>query len=279
MKRKISSLPFAFPVFLLIALVHVSYLSINAAGAVHFRIKVDASLATADRPLSGRLLIFMTKNAKPLDAIEPDFTDSEAVYICGMEVANLDSTKAIDVDADQLAFPRAFSFAPAGEYQVMALLDRDHSYTYSGAGPGDIVSTVGKVNMPAAETALTLSKTIPDPKVTVHPSMRLVEFESPMLSAFWGRPIKMEASVSLPPGYATSGKQTYPTVYKVSGYGGTHLNALYDAEQREKDMRDGKRPEMIHVFLEAQVPLGHSVFADSANNGPWGTALVNELIP
>ncbi len=44
-------------------------------------------------------------------------------------------------------------------------------------------------------------------------------------------------------------------------------------------MLEGKRPEMINVYLEAQVPMGHSVFADSANNGPWGTALVKEFIP
>jgi S-formylglutathione hydrolase FrmB len=44
-------------------------------------------------------------------------------------------------------------------------------------------------------------------------------------------------------------------------------------------MLEGKRPEMISVFLEAQVPMGHSVFADSANNGPWGAALVKEFIP
>ena len=46
-----------------------------------------------------------------------------------------------------------------------------------------------------------------------------------------------------------------------------------------KDMADGKRPEMIYVYLEAQVPLGHSVWADSANTGPWGTALEKEFIP
>jgi len=99
-----------------------------------------------------------------------------------------------------------------------------------------------------------------------------------MLSAFWGRPITMKATVILPPSYNKT-TQRYPTVYNVSGYGGTHLNALRGAAAREKEMLDGKRPEMINVYLEAQVPLGHSVFADSANNGPWGTVLEKEFIP
>ena len=36
---------------------------------------------------------------------------------------------------------------------------------------------------------------------------------------------------------------------------------------------------MIYVYLDASFPLGHHVFADSANNGPWGHALTTELIP
>jgi S-formylglutathione hydrolase FrmB len=33
------------------------------------------------------------------------------------------------------------------------------------------------------------------------------------------------------------------------------------------------------VHLDPTVPTGHCVFADSANNGPWGTALVKEFSP
>jgi hypothetical protein len=36
---------------------------------------------------------------------------------------------------------------------------------------------------------------------------------------------------------------------------------------------------MLRVILDPDVPLGHSVFANSANNGPVGDALVQELIP
>jgi S-formylglutathione hydrolase FrmB len=100
-----------------------------------------------------------------------------------------------------------------------------------------------------------------------------------MLSKFWGRPVKMQASVILPPSYDKSKTQRYPTVYSVSGYGGTHLQPLRGAENMAKAMADGKRPEMIYVYLEAQCPLGHHVWADSANNGPWGTALEKEFIP
>jgi S-formylglutathione hydrolase FrmB len=250
-----------------------------ASGMVHFRVRIDASLASSEAPVSGRLLVFMTKKEKPLEYIDPDFTDPSAVYIAAKEVANLGPDTIVDLDADELAFPRPFSLAPSGEYQVMALLDRDHSYTYNGIGAGDILSPVFKAAMPAGNTEIVLSKVVPEQKITVPANARLVEFISPMLSAFWGRPITMKASIILPPSYGQAKLQKYPTVYNVSGYGGTHLGALRGAAALEKDMLDGKRPEMINVYLEAQVPLGHSVFADSANNGPWGSALVKEFIP
>ena len=256
-----------------------SFFLTNSAQAQAIRFKVNADASVAQKPLSGRLLIFMTNNPQPLDGIEPDFMNPEAVYITGTEISNLDAGKTIEINPDLLAFPRKFSEAPAGEYQIMALLDEDHSYTYGGAGAGDIYSSVVKAKMPSAETVLTLSKQIAPRVVPVPDNVKIIEFESPMLSAFWGRPVKMQASVVLPPGYGKQTTEKYPTVYMIHGYGGNHLSALRGVPDMMKAMSEGKRPEMIYVYLNANNSLGHHVFADSANNGPWGTALVKEFIP
>ena len=249
------------------------------AETVHFKVKVDSSLVRQNEPLSGRLLIFMTNNPKPLDSIEMDSMNPDAVYVTGMEVSDLDANKTVDVNADLTAFPQKFSAAPAGEYQIMALLDRDHSYTYDGAGAGDLTSEVVKVSMPSADTELVLSKILPEKKIEVPENARVVEFESPLLSAFWGKPMKIESSVILPPDYTASKNQKYPTIYLVHGYGGDHLKQLRGATFIANLMKEGKIPPMIYVALNAHTTLGHHVFADSANNGPWGTALVNEFIP
>lgn len=256
-----------------------AFLLIGAVSAqtVHFKINVDQ--ANGEKPLSGRLLIFMTKNPQPLEMIEPDFTNPDAVYISGTEITNLKAGKPVEINPDELAFPQKFSNAPAGEYQLMALLDTNHSYTYDGAGAGDIYSKVVKVSMPAGVAELTLSGQIPKSKVNIVKNVQVIEFESPMLSAFWGRPVKMQASVLLPPNYDKSKAKQYPTVYSIHGYGGNHLNSLRGAAEMMKQMTEGKRPEMIYVYLNANNSLGHHVFADSVNNGPWGTALVKEFIP
>ena len=256
----------------------------SAAERIRFQIGIDAAtFQMAKQPVSGRLLVFMTNQTKTFEMIEPDFLNPRAVWIAGMEVRNLTPGQTIDFDPDMLAFPAPFSTAPSGDYQLMALLDTDHSYTYNGAGPGDLYSDVltdRKLN-PASSGVikLTLTKQVPERKLADTDSIKLVNFESPSLTAFWGRPIKMRAGVVLPPSYGKSKTQRYPTVYVVHGYGGNHLAAWRRGPDQIKKMSEGKTPEMIYVYLDASFSLGHHVFADSVNNGPWGHALTSELIP
>ena len=90
----------------------------------------------------------------------------------------------------------------------------------------------------------------------------------------------MRGWVLLPPGYATHPQEKYPTVYFTHGFGGTlpGLRARYAPVLYDR-MKQGRMPEMIWVLLDESSPTGTHEFADSVNNGPWGTALTTELIP
>src|SRR5687767_6061710 len=99
--------------------------------AVQFTVKLDAD-AGSDKVVSGRLLIFMRKDdGKPSDGFGTDFRNPGAVWVSGTEIRNLESGKTVIVDSDAMSFPSGFSSAPAGTYQIFAVLDRDHSYTYN----------------------------------------------------------------------------------------------------------------------------------------------------
>jgi S-formylglutathione hydrolase FrmB len=69
-------------------------------------------------------------------------------------------------------------------------------------------------------------------------------------------------------------------VYLIPGFGATadDLPSTF-GEQLLNEMSDRRAPEMIYVLLDESLPTGTHEFADSVNNGPWGTALVSELIP
>ena len=270
-----------------------------------FRVQLGSAIT---KPESGRLLLFAisAKDAEAaakqhggdgkIDAVDtsPFFPTQTAV--AARELSRLVPGQTVDMDADEIAFPRAWSQLPAGDYYVQAVLDVHHDYNYDGRDAGDLLSPVVKIHLPAATIPdLRLDSVIParDPwQLGEHasPDMRAalpaaraherdVDFTSPVLSAFWGRPIHMHGRVLLPPGYDANAKATYPTVYYTQGFGGNNDRVIGRLVSVYAAMAKGQMPPMIWVFLDESSPTGTTEFADSVNNGPWGTALTTELIP
>ncbi|MEO7107136.1 MAG: alpha/beta hydrolase-fold protein [Rhodoferax sp.] len=262
----------------------------------HPRILVELGAAST-QPTSGRLLVFATaaKDAV-VDTVDADPFRATQTTVAAQEVSHWEPGQSVSMDADGLAFPAGYSQLPPGDYYVQAVLDVDHNYNYSGRGPGDFVSDVVKLHLPfAGQPRLTLSKLLPaqDPwqvpesaptaereamqAARIH--AHAIAFNSPSLSAFWGRPIGMQAWVLTPPDYDANATAHYPTVYFTHGFGGTRdrmvgqLSGVYGA------MAAGQMPPMLWVFLDESSPTGTHEFADSVNNGPWGQALTQELIP
>ena len=227
-------------------------------------IEVTLDPALAPKGTSGRLIVLMKQGKPQGDTIRTGFIPGET-WMAAKEVEHFAPGSTVTVDGDDIAFPRPFSQAPAGEWHYMAILDVDHSYARNGAGPGDLVSAI------ATGPKLTLSRVNPPrPAPADTDTVKLVEFESKLLSNFFGRPVKMRAGVLLPADFAKPGA-AYPAIYHVHGFGGDHTAAW-----RAKPATAFRA---VHIFLDASCPGGHHVFADSANNGPWGAALTKEFIP
>jgi hypothetical protein len=83
----------------------------------------------------------------------------------------------------------------------------------------------------------------------------------------------------LPPGYDAKTTATFPAMYWTHGFGGNLDYALVQGLSIRKAMVEHKAPPMIVVMLDESCPEGTHEFADSVNNGPWGTALTREFIP
>ena len=254
-----------------------------AAEKQKLRFTITLSPTLSSEPVSGRLIVFMTKSSESLQVIEPSLFDLDKVWVAAKEVHNLTPGRSIDLNPDDIASPAPLSSAQPGDYQVMAMLDVNHSYSYSGMGAGDlrseVISARGLTPSEADPVQLTLTKLVADEHpINDNDNTKLITFQSPSLSAFWGRPVVMRAGVLLPPGYASS-KLRYPVIYRVHGFGGSYRNAWTAGAALFKKMADKKLPEMINVYLDGVCPLGHHEFADSVNNGPWGQALTREFIP
>ena len=262
------------------------------------RIRLGADMV---QPTSGRLLVFAQPWAEAagqgadVKAVDNNEMSPKAVFVAARELDHLAPGATADIDTDETAFPAGFSHLAPGDYAVQAVLDPMHSYAYAGRTAGDVISNVVKVRLPVADVTLTLNHLVPaaapwelppsaaqalrDAVPAARQAAQPIDFTSPVLSAFWGRPIHMRGWVLTPPGYAAHPNERYPTVYWTHGFGG-NLDRISGAVVAvNAGMAAGEMAPMIWVFLDQSSPTGTHEFADGVNNGPWGQALTTELIP
>lgn len=270
----------------------------TAGAAAAQPVTIPVTLAPGSAPASGRLLVFATR-VQPGAAAQTDIDVSpfepSGTIVAGREVTALAAGQSATVDGETDAYPQPFSQLPPGTYRMQAVLDRNHDYNYGGRGGGDIVSDVVEARLPGRVPTLTLSRTLPAPSLETNlarlpeaerAAMRAavqqivpIDFVSPKLSAFWGRPIHMRGWIALPPGYDARGRVTYPVIYSTGGYGSNLDSAQGTAARAVLRMANGDYPPMIWVVLDESSATGTHEFADSVNNGPWGEAMTAELIP
>jgi enterochelin esterase-like enzyme len=251
-------------------------------GPLRFRITLARGAAAA--PVGGRLLVFMTDEPAPREELSIGFYPG-SVAVAALEFESIAPGETVDFDPDVLAYPQPFSKAKPASYQFMALLDRDHTYVQAGDAADDLLSPVVRIeNLDPSNSRpleLTLNRHGADrrkrPEATE--DVKVVEYESPLLTRFWGRPVTMRAGVVLPPSYSKEPERRYPAMYVHHGFGGSHREAFGEGLRMRKEMERRKAMDAVLVFLDGSCPTGDHEFADSANNGPWGRALTEEFIP
>jgi S-formylglutathione hydrolase FrmB len=255
----------------------------TAAPAQHLHFKVTIAPEVSSKPVSGRLLVLMTSKPVKGPSIRPQFgEDAHDIWIAAEEVTNIAPGSSVDIDPDEIAYPAPLSKAPSGDYSVMAYLDVNHHAAYRFGNAGDMGSKIVEAKQldPAssAPVELTITEVVPDRPVKAPEGAELLDFTSPSLSAFFGRPIHMRGIVILPPTYAKSTAR-FPTVYMTPGYGANMQTLAGPYANMLLGKLKAGAPEMIWVLLDQSGPYGTHEFADSVNNGPWGKALTTELIP
>ncbi len=105
-----------------------------------------------------------------------------------------------------------------------------------------------------------------------------ISIASPTLSTFFHRNIAMRAEILTPKAYDTHPERRYPTLYVVHAFGPTFRPLLHQYEQW-RAATDSRPTPFVIVFLDATYPSGHNEFVDSANDGPWGAALIDDFVP
>jgi len=239
--------------------------------------------------VTGRILLFLSNKAGGEPRGTSSFSaDPPAIY--AIDVTNWNPNVAVTFwpsnfsTPGALAFPGPLSRLEPGQYRAQAVIDLHQDRHDFNDGPGNLYSKViacelrgsrgGQVELSADQKT---TERVPKDTHWV----KQVEVRSRLLSDFHQREVTLRAAVILPSTYTNAPDGKFPAIYSIPGFGGRHTHAWSWIDGATgKKWREGKVPlQAFFIILDPDVPLGHSVFANSANNGPVGDALVQELIP
>lgn len=194
-------------------------------------------------------------------------------------------------------------FSRSDGHTIWAHMDQWEGQQFN-LSPGNLYSEVQRVHLDPVSgysVRLSLTKVIDPIKVPEDTRyVKRIKIQSKLLTEFWGQPIYLGATVLLPEGYQAHPQAHYPVIYS-QGHFGLQPPLTFSTEpprdspqlqrmlQRSgfttgydfyKQWTSTDFPHMIAVtFQHPTVYFDDSYAVNSANNGPYGDAIMTELIP
>jgi pimeloyl-ACP methyl ester carboxylesterase len=249
------------------------------AGEYEFRVTFPHSVRA--EPFTGRVFLFFSKAKEQEPRLGPNWFKPEPIL--AIDVENWRPNEPLTIGAHQpqrlLANPKPLTELDLTGYRVQAVTRFNPYERVIGRGPGNGYSPAIDVAVPAgtgAPQVLTIDKLVDEQPFPENHWFKLVSVRSELLSKFHNRDVYVRGAALLPASYHDQPDRRYPVIFEVPGFGGTHISRRPKEPVGEKN---AEGVEFLRVTLDPSCPLGHHVFADSANNGPVGQALVSELIP
>jgi hypothetical protein len=280
-------------------------------GSAHFEVSYSAPGISA--PVTGRLFIVIAKKDSP----EPRLLISpQGPALFGRDVEQWRAGETMTLDAaHSIGFPKPLAELPPGDYFAQALINiyseahRSDGHNIwlhfpdSGAldtfnaAPGNLYSDVQPIHIGGGEPIkIAVNRVIPPHTPPTDTEwIKHVRIQSQKLTRFWGRPIYIDATVLLPKGYAEHPTVHYPTVFPMihsvpfqfnttpasdrqrQAAKATGLETGYDFYQ---SWNSDSFPRFLAISFQQPTPFfPDSYSVNSVNQGPYGDALVEEIIP
>jgi hypothetical protein len=276
------------------------------AAAERFEISFPQEMSAA--PLDGRVMLAISTKEKP----EPRFQirySVESQQALGVDVEGLAPGAAAVVDATTLGYPRdSLTDIPTGDYYVQGVLNIYETFHLAnghtvklppdkGEGqhwpskPGNLYSKMQKVHLDSGSDQvirLSLTEKVPDVPAADPDTkwVKHVKVHSELLSRFWGRPIELGAWLLLPDGWEEHPAARYPLIVyqghfsKGLGIGFSTVPGPGMGYKFYQDWMAGRMPRVILMTIQHPTPYFDDSYAvNSANAGPYGDAITQELIP
>jgi len=239
---------------------------------------------------------------KDVDQLQPGKEAVIDTAVLGYPIANLRDLPAGDYYV-QAVLNVYTQYHRADGHTIWAHQDQWEGQHFN-TSPGNLISSVQKIHYDPSQSqsfSIKLDSVLPannlpaDTKQVKH-----IKIRSKILSNFWGHDMYLGATILLPKGFDEHPNVHYPVVYEQSHFGlgapdgfTTQSRLIPPAYKKILDdynLEDGYSfqqkynsahfPRMIVVTFQHPTPYYDDSYAvNSANNGPYGDAIMKELIP
>ncbi|MEE2906771.1 MAG: alpha/beta hydrolase-fold protein [Planctomycetota bacterium] len=232
--------------------------------------------ATVTDSVTGPVYVMFTESRRRDPSQGPDWFSPEPFY--RVDVTDWAPGEVLSLGPDTAGYPTPLGELESGRWRVQAVMRTDLD-TASIAGGDAVLSEIKMVHHGEAE-AWPLALSIDEVSLRSEPyqpeGTAVLSQRSELLSNFYGRDIDMRAVAFFPKAFDAEADRNWPVLYVIGGFAGS----LDEAPFAQMMWGDPERnQDYVVVYLEGECGSGHHVFADSANNGPRGQALVEEFIP
>jgi len=284
-------------VTLLAALVLSSPAWGQTSSKLSFEISFPGSVRS--EPATGRVYVMISRSSEKEPRLQISQTGGTPFF--GRDIENLAPGQPVFIGEGDLGSPvPSLGEIPAGDYFVQALVSiysefrrADghvvwmHDDQWEGqrweVSPGNLHSRVERVHLdPGRGYRVRLVADQKIPPIEVPPDTEWVKrfrFESPMLTRFWGRPIYLGATVLLPRDYQRE-TLSYPVVYHQGHFSLAPPLGFEVGGELFKEWVKDDFPRLIVVTFQHPTPYYDDSYAvNSVNVGPYGDAILQELIP
>jgi len=249
------------------------------ATAAEWRFAVQFPAAAHKGAYTGRVYIFFSRvRSEPRH--DPDWFHPEEFI--AKDVTRWKPGETLEFasgDEKILAYPGPLATLDLAGCRAQAVVRFNPFERQIGNGPGNGYSqvvTIADAGRTDERPVFVVDQLVPRRTFPETAWRKEFTVRSKLLSDFFGHDVALSAAVVLPASYESDKTRRYPTLFTVPGFSGTHYPSRFEPLLPEPT-RNGV--DFLRVVLDPSCPLGHHVFADSANNGPVGEALVTEFLP
>lgn len=231
----------------------------------------------------GRLVVFFSKNGEREPVFQSSFSSERIGF--ARNITQWNSYNKVNLNSLNSFGTGDFSLhsIPNGKWFVQAVYNISNNPDFRT--DRNLYSEVIELEIKEEQiVGLELSKIVQSRRNNEPIESKLVKFiklDSKLLTAFWGKPMTIKASVLLPKNFQSHSEKKYPVRINIGGYGSSWTRA----SRVERDSvfmnwwLSDNSPEIITIFPDGDGPFGDPYYIDSENSGPYGSALTQELIP